>query len=161
MWTTGSIQLDFSMPGRLGAEYVADDGSRKVPVMLHRAIFGSLERFLGMLLEHYAGILPVWLAPAQAVVLNITDKQADYAQKVEETLQNQGIRTKSDLRNEKIGYKIREQTLQRVPYLLVVGEKEVESNTVSVRARSGKDLGGMTLAAFRDLMLANWRNADV
>ncbi len=147
VWQLGTIQLDFSMPGRLGSSYIAEDGSRRVPVMLHRAILGSLERFIGILIEHYAGALPTWLAPDQAVVMDITDKQAEYARKVEETLKNQGVRVKSDLRNEKIGFKIREHTLGRVPYLLVVGDREAESNTVAVRTRSGKDLGAMSLQA--------------
>jgi threonyl-tRNA synthetase len=145
VWQLGTIQLDFSMPGRLGSSYIAEDGSKRVPVMLHRAILGSLERFIGILIEHYAGALPTWLAPDQAVVMDITDKQAEYAKKVEETLKNQGVRVKSDLRNEKIGFKIREHTIQRVPYLLVVGDREAESNTVAVRTRSGKDLGSMSL----------------
>ncbi len=146
VWQLGTIQLDFSMPDRLGAHYIAEDGSRQVPVMLHRAILGSLERFIGILIEHYAGALPAWLAPVQAVVLDITDRQAEYALQVEETLKNQGVRVKSDLRNEKIGFKIREHTLQRVPYLLVVGDREVESNAVAVRTRGGKDLGSLPLA---------------
>ncbi len=147
VWQLGTIQLDFSMPDRLGAHYVGEDGARHVPVMLHRAILGSLERFIGILIEHYAGALPVWLAPVQAVVLNITDRQAPYAREVEESLKNQGVRIKSDLRNEKIGFKIREHTIQRVPYLLVVGDREAESATVAVRTRSGKDLGSMSLQA--------------
>ncbi|HHJ13809.1 MAG TPA: threonine--tRNA ligase [Gammaproteobacteria bacterium] len=147
VWQLGTIQLDFSMPDRLGAHYIAEDGSKQVPVMLHRAILGSLERFIGILIEHYAGALPLWLAPVQAVVLNITDNQAEYAQKIEETLKNQGIRAISDLRNEKIGFKIREHTIQRIPYLLVVGDRERESDTVAVRTRSGKDLGSLTLQA--------------
>ena len=150
VWQLGTIQLDFSMPERLGATYVAEDGSKHVPVMLHRAILGSLERFIGILIEHYAGSLPLWLAPIQAVVLNITDNQADYAKKVEQTLRNQGMRVKSDLRNEKIGFKIREHTIQRVPYLLVVGDREAESDTVAVRTRSGKDLGGLSLQALSE-----------
>ncbi len=150
VWQLGTIQLDFSMPARLGATYVADDGSKHVPVMLHRAILGSLERFIGILIEHYAGSLPLWLAPRQAVVLNITDKHADYAAKVEETLKNQGVRVETDLRNEKIGFKIREHTIQHVPYLLVVGDREVESDTVAVRTRSGKDLGSMSLPALSE-----------
>jgi threonyl-tRNA synthetase len=150
VWQLGTIQLDFSMPDRLGAHYVGEDGVRRVPVMLHRAILGSLERFIGILIEHYAGALPVWLAPLQAVVLNITDRQADYAKKVEESLKNQGVRVRSDLRNEKIGFKIREHTIQRVPYLVVVGDREVESNTVAVRTRSGKDLGILTLQALAE-----------
>jgi threonyl-tRNA synthetase len=150
VWQLGTIQLDFSMPGRLGSTYIAEDGSKQVPVMLHRAILGSLERFIGILIEHYAGALPAWLAPEQAVVMNITDKQAGYARKVEESLRNQGVRVKSDLRNEKIGFKIREHTLQRVPYLLVVGDREAESNTVAVRTRSGKDLGSLSLQALSE-----------
>ena len=150
VWQLGTIQLDFSMPERLGASYIAEDGSKHVPVMLHRAILGSLERFIGILLEHYAGSLPLWLAPQQAVVLNITDKHADYARKVEETLKKQGVRVKSDLRNEKIGFKIREHTIQHVPYLLVVGDREAESDTVAVRTRSGKDLGSLSLQALSE-----------
>jgi threonyl-tRNA synthetase len=121
------------MPGRLGASYIAEDGGKHVPVMLHRAILGSLERFIGILIEHYAGSLPLWLAPEQAMVLNITDKHADYAKKVEEALKKQGVRVKSDLRNEKIGFKIREHTIQHVPYLLVVGDREAESDIGSTR----------------------------
>ncbi|MGD8827262.1 MAG: threonine--tRNA ligase [Gammaproteobacteria bacterium] len=145
VWQLGTMQLDFSMPQRLGATYVAEDGSKRVPVMLHRAILGSLERFIGILIEHYAGSLPLWLAPVQAVVLNITDRQAEYAARVAELLENQGVRVESDLRNEKIGFKIREHTMQRVPYLLVVGDREMESDSVSVRTRGGEDLGSMSL----------------
>jgi len=141
VWQLGTIQLDFSMPERLGAHYIAEDNSKKVPVMLHRAILGSLERFIGILIEHYAGALPVWLSPVQAVVLNITDRQADYVREVANTLRNKGFRAEFDLRNEKIGYKIREHTLQRVPYLLVVGDREVEERTLAVRDRTGQDLG--------------------
>ncbi|MBT4521523.1 MAG: threonine--tRNA ligase [Halieaceae bacterium] len=148
VWQLGTIQVDFSMPGRLDAQYVAEDGSRQVPVMLHRAILGSFERFIGILIENYEGVFPSWLAPQQAVVLNITDKHAPYAKKVEDSLKNKGFRVVSDLRNEKIGFKIREHTIQRVPYLLVVGDKEVESQTVAVRARRGEDLGSMDLDAF-------------
>jgi threonyl-tRNA synthetase len=148
VWQLGTIQVDFSMPGRLDAQYVAEDGTRQVPVMLHRAILGSFERFIGILIEHYEGVFPAWLAPEQAVVLNITDKHSEYARKVEKTLRNRGFRVISDLRNEKIGFKIREHTIQKVPYLLVVGEKEVESQTVAVRARRGEDLGSMDLDAF-------------
>ena len=148
VWQLGTIQVDFSMPGRLDAQYVAEDGTRQVPVMLHRAILGSFERFIGILIEHYEGVFPSWLAPTQAVVLNITDKQSEYAQKVEDSLKNKGFRVVSDLRNEKIGFKIREHTIQKVPYLLVVGDKEVESQTVAVRARRGEDLGSMDLSAF-------------
>ncbi len=154
VWQLGTIQLDFSMPDRLGASYVAEDGSKHVPVMLHRAILGSLERFIGILIEHYAGALPLWLAPVQAVVMNITDNQAEYARKVEETLKNQGIRVNLDLRNEKIGFKIREHTIQRIPYLLVVGDREAESDTVAVRTRSGKDLGSLSLQAFSEGLTA-------
>jgi threonyl-tRNA synthetase len=136
------------MPERLGATYVAEDGSKKTPVMLHRAILGSLERFIGVLLEHFAGNLPTWLAPVQAVVLNITDKQADYATGVTDILKKQGFRVESDLRNEKIGYKIREHTIQRVPYLLVIGDREAESECVAVRTRDGKDLGSLSLTEF-------------
>jgi len=145
VWQCGTIQVDFSMPGRLGAEYVAEDGSRKTPVMLHRAILGSMERFIGVLIEHYAGVFPLWLAPVQAVVLNITDKQQDYVQALANSLAQAGIRAKADLRNEKIGFKIREHTLQKVPYLLVVGDREVDNQTVAVRTRAGEDLGTMRL----------------
>ena len=143
VWQCGTVQVDFSMPGRLDASYIAEDGVKQVPVMLHRAVLGSLERFIGILIEHHAGALPVWLAPIQAVVLNITDRQSDYAAQLEKILAQQGFRVKSDLRNEKIGFKIREHTLQRVPYLLVVGDREVEANTVAVRTRGGEDLGSM------------------
>ncbi len=145
IWQCGTIQVDFSMPGRLGAEYVAEDSSRRVPVMLHRAIVGSLERFIGILIESYAGQFPLWLAPVQASVLNITDAQADYARQVTESLVKRGFRVVSDLRNEKIGYKIREHTLQRVPYLLVVGDQEVAAGTVALRSRAGDNLGVMGL----------------
>ena len=148
VWQCGTIQVDFSMPGRLGAEYVAEDGDRHVPVMLHRAILGSIERFMGILIEEYEGKFPAWLAPVQAVVMNITDDHAVYAQECLKSLRNQGFRAISDLRNEKIGLKIREHTLQRVPYLLVVGGREVENATVAVRTRGGEDLGAMTLDAF-------------
>ena len=148
VWQCGTIQVDFSMPGRLGAEYVAEDGSRQVPVMLHRAILGSIERFMGILIEEYEGKFPAWLAPVQAVVMNITDGQAAYAEGVMKSLRNQGFRVISDLRNEKIGLKIREHTLQRVPYLLITGGREVENGTVAVRTRAGEDLGAMTLEAF-------------
>jgi threonyl-tRNA synthetase len=147
VWQLGTIQVDFSMPGRLGAQYVAEDGSRQVPVMLHRAILGSFERFIGILIEHFEGVFPTWLAPTQAVVLNITDKQGKYARNVEDSLKNKGFRVLSDLRNEKIGFKIREHTIQRIPYLLVVGDKEAESGTVAVRTRHGEDLGSMDLDA--------------
>lgn len=152
VWQLGTIQVDFSMPGRLDAQYVAEDGSRQEPVMLHRAILGSFERFIGILIEHYEGAFPTWLAPTQTVIANITDKQAEYGQKVEDSLKNKGFRAHADLRNEKIGFKIREHTIQKVPYLLVVGDKEVETSTVAVRARSGEDLGSMTLEAFEQLL---------
>ena len=147
-WQCGTMQVDFSMPARLGAEYVAEDNSRQVPVMLHRAIVGSLERFIGILIENHAGAMPSWLAPIQAVVLNISENSAAYAQQIQQILKKQGFRVESDLRNEKITYKIREHALQKVPYLLVVGDKELESNTVAVRARGGVDLGVMPLDAF-------------
>jgi len=145
VWQCGTIQVDFSMPGRLGAEYVAEDGSRKTPVMLHRAIVGSMERFIGVLIEHYAGIFPLWLAPVQAVIMNITDRSLDFVNEAVKTLQNKGIRVIPDLRNEKIGFKIREHTLQKIPYMLVVGDREVENKTVAVRTRGGEDLGAMSL----------------
>ena len=145
VWQCGTIQVDFSMPGRLGAEYVAEDGSRKTPVMLHRAILGSMERFIGVLIEHYAGIFPLWLAPVQVVIMNITDRSLDFVNEAVKTLQNKGIRVIPDLRNEKIGFKIREHTLQKIPYMLVVGDREVENRTVAVRTRSGEDLGAMSL----------------
>ncbi|MBW7929751.1 MAG: threonine--tRNA ligase [Gammaproteobacteria bacterium] len=144
-WQCGTLQVDFNLPGRLGASYIAADSQRRVPVMLHRAMFGSLERFYGILLEHHAGRLPLWLAPLQAVVLNITDRQAEFARSMVEVLEKQGLRVAADLRNEKVGFKIREHTLQRVPYLLVVGDREAESRTVAVRTRDGKDLGTMSI----------------
>ena len=145
VWQLGTVQVDFSMPGRLDAQYVAEDGSRQVPVMLHRAILGSFERFIGILIEHYEGAFPFWLSPEQAVVINITDSQAEYAQEVTKLLQNNGFRVNCDLRNEKIGFKIRGHSIQRVPYILVVGDKEKESRTVAVRTRDGEDLGSITL----------------
>lgn len=155
VWQCGTIQVDFSMPGRLGAHYVAEDGSRQVPVMLHRALLGSLERFIGILIEEYAGKFPPWLAPVQAVVLNITDQHGEYASLLTKALQNQGLRVRSDLRNEKIGLKIREHTLQRVPYMLICGTREMENATVAVRTRGGKDLGGMTVADFAERLGAD------
>ncbi|WBA80358.1 threonine--tRNA ligase [Endozoicomonas sp. GU-1] len=155
VWQCGTIQVDFSMPGRLGAEYVDEHGERKTPVMLHRATLGSFERFIGILIEHYEGAMPVWLAPMQAAILNITDRQADYARKLEKNLSEQGIRAKADLRNEKIGFKIREHTLMKVPYLLVIGDKEMEDNTVAVRTRTGEDLGVMSIEAFRERLQAD------
>jgi len=147
-WQCGTIQVDFSMPERLGAEYVTETSGRKHPVMLHRAIVGSLERFIGILIEQHAGALPTWLAPVQVAVLNITDSQADFAQEVVKTLQKQGVRASADLRNEKITYKIREHSLQKVPFILVVGDKEKANGTVAVRARGNQDLGVMALSAF-------------
>ncbi|TDR50271.1 threonyl-tRNA synthetase [Halomonas ventosae] len=154
VWQCGTLQLDFNLPGRLGAQFVDEDGVRKTPVMLHRAILGSFERFLGILIEHYAGAMPLWLAPQQVVVMTITDAQRDHAMSVMERLQKVGLRVKSDLRNEKIGFKIREHTLQKVPYLLVVGDKEVESDSVAVRTRSGENLGTMGVDAFIDRVRA-------
>lgn len=147
-WQCGTMQVDFSMPGRLGAEYVAEDNSRRVPVMLHRAIVGSMERFIGMLIEHFGGAMPAWLAPLQVVVCNISDAQVDYAHSVALTLQKQGFRVHADLRNEKITYKIREHSLQKLPYILVIGDKEMQAGTVAVRARGGLDLGVVSVAAF-------------
>ncbi|TXK65112.1 threonine--tRNA ligase [Alkalisalibacterium limincola] len=152
-WQLGTMQVDFMMPGRLGAEYVDEHSARQHPVMLHRAIVGSMERFIGILIENHAGAFPPWLAPVQAVVLNITDAQADYVREVRKALSNQGFRVADDLRNEKIGYKIRQHTLQKVPYLLVVGDREKENGEVAVRTRSGEDLGSMSLEAFVDRLL--------
>jgi threonyl-tRNA synthetase len=148
VWQCGTLQLDFSMPERLGAEYVADDNTRRTPVMLHRAILGSFERFIGILIEHYAGAMPVWLAPVQAVVMNISEHQAGYAQQVMEALVRAGLRIESDLRNEKISYKIREHSLQKLPYQVVVGDKEMAAHKVAVRTRKGEDLGQMALEVF-------------
>jgi threonyl-tRNA synthetase len=148
VWQCGTMQLDFSMPGRLGAEYVAEDNARRVPVMLHRAILGSFERFIGILIEHYAGAMPVWLAPVQVAVMNITGNQADYADRVAAALKQAGLRAESDLRNEKISYKIREHSLQKLPYQVIVGDKEVAAEKVAVRTRKGEDLGQMSLADF-------------
>jgi threonyl-tRNA synthetase len=145
VWQLGTIQLDFSMPERLGATYIAEDNSRKTPVMLHRAILGSLERFIGILIEHHAGWMPLWLAPVQVVVMNITDRQRGYCEELAKSLQDKGFRVETDLRNEKIGFKIREHTLQRAPYLLVIGDREMDGRTVAVRTRGGEDLGSMTL----------------
>lgn len=155
LWQCGTIQVDFSMPGRLDAHYIAEDGSRRIPVMLHRAILGSLERFIGILIEQYAGALPAWLSPVQAVVLNITDHQADYVLRLEKALAQAGFRVLTDLRNEKIGFKIREHTLQRIPYLLVVGDREMETNTLAVRTRTGQDLGTLSLPAFIERLQAD------
>ena len=149
-WQCGTLQVDLNLPGRLGAHFVDEHSQKQTPVMLHRAIFGSLERFFAILLEHHAGKLPVWLSPVQVAVLTITDRQDAYAQSAAEHLKNQGFRALVDLRNEKVGFKIREHTLQRVPYLLVAGDKEVAANLVSVRSRNGKDLGTMTLQTFTE-----------
>jgi threonyl-tRNA synthetase len=156
-WQVGTMQVDFMMPERLGAEYVDEHSQRKHPVMLHRAIVGSMERFIGILIEHHAGNLPPWLAPVQAQVFSITDAQGDYVRHVTQTLVDKGFRVQADLRNEKVGYKIREHTMQRVPYLLVVGDREKESGTVSVRTRSGEDLGSMPLASFIERLEAETR----
>lgn len=148
VWQCGTLQLDFNLPVRLGAEYVTEDNDRAHPVMLHRAILGSFERFIGILIEHYEGAFPAWLAPVQAVVMNISEKQSDFVREVQQALQERGCRVKTDLRNEKIGFKIREHTLQKVPYLLVVGDKEVENRQVAVRTRGGEDLGSLNLDDF-------------
>ena len=149
-WQCGTIQVDFSMPGRLDAGYIAEDGSKQVPVMIHRAILGSMERFIGILIEHYAGSFPAWLAPEQIIVISLTEKQTAAAEKIEETLKIQGFRAASDLRNETIGLKIREHAMRHVPYMLILGARELENNTVAVRTRQGEDLGGMSLDAFMD-----------
>jgi threonyl-tRNA synthetase len=158
-WQLGTMQVDFMMPARLGAEYVDEHSQKQTPVMLHRAIVGSMERFIGILIEHHAGSFPAWLAPVQAVVANITDAQADWVVDVQKTLANQGFRVQSDLRNEKIGYKIREHTLQRVPYLLVVGDREKENGAVAVRTRGGEDLGTMSVADFAQRLRNEQRSA--
>ncbi|BFM48578.1 threonine--tRNA ligase [Marinomonas sp. THO17] len=152
VWQCGTMQVDFSMPTRLSAQYVSEDGSRQTPVMLHRAIVGSLERFIGILIEESEGAFPAWLAPEQVVIMNITDRQADYCSDLEKRLNSNGFRAKLDLRNEKIGFKIREHTLQRVPYMIVIGDKEVENQQVAVRTRSGEDLGVMSISDFEDLL---------
>jgi len=152
MWQCGTIQVDFSMPGRLDAQYVDEHGERQTPVMLHRAIVGSFERFIGILIEQYAGAMPTWLAPTQVVICNITDSQSETVQKIAKKLEKDGFRANADLRNEKIGFKIREHTIQRIPYLLVIGDKEVENGTVAVRTREGVDLGVMPLAEFSELL---------
>jgi threonyl-tRNA synthetase len=154
-WQCGTIQVDPNMPERLDAEFVGEDGARHRPVMLHRAIVGSLERFIGILIEESAGALPAWLAPVQIAVLNITDAQADYARLVAKTLQNQGLRVNLDLRNEKITYKIREHSMQKLPYLVVIGDKEMAAGAVAVRARGGQDLGVMSLDAFVQKVLSD------
>ncbi|OTA20723.1 proline--tRNA ligase [Xenorhabdus beddingii] len=160
-WQCGTVQLDFSLPARLSASYVGENNERKVPVMIHRAVLGSLERFIGILTEEYAGFFPTWLAPQQVVVMNITDGQADYVQELVKKLQDAGIRAKADLRNEKIGFKIREHTLRRVPYMLVCGDKEVESGKVSVRTRRGKDLGSIDVNEFTEKLLTEIRSRNL
>ncbi|MGJ0577033.1 threonine--tRNA ligase [Xenorhabdus bovienii] len=160
-WQCGTVQLDFSLPARLNASYVGENNERKVPVMIHRAVLGSLERFIGILTEEYAGFFPTWLAPQQVVVMNITDGQADYVQELVKKLQDAGIRAKADLRNEKIGFKIREHTLRRVPYMLVCGDKEVESGKTSVRTRRGKDLGSINVSEFTEKLLTEIRNRNL
>ncbi|MDQ7010879.1 MAG: threonine--tRNA ligase, partial [Mariprofundaceae bacterium] len=154
VWQCGTIQVDFSMPGRLGAEYVAEDGTRQTPVMLHRAILGSMERFIGILIEHYEGKFPFWLAPVQAVACNISDAQADYVRSVTEEMKKCGFRVEMDLRNEKVGYKVRAHTLARVPFILVAGDRERDEGTISVRTRSGENLGAKPVAAWIDEMSA-------
>ena len=150
VWQCGTIQVDFSMPGRLDATYIAEDGSRQVPVMLHRAILGSLERFIGILIEQHAGTFPLWLSPVQVVVLNITDRHAEYASQIMLDLEKQGIRAKIDLRNEKIGFKIREHSMQRVPYLVIIGDKELEQQSITVRTQKGDDLGSLSVHEFTE-----------
>ncbi len=150
VWQCGTIQVDFSMPGRLDATYIAEDGSKQVPVMLHRAILGSLERFIGILIEHHAGTFPLWLSPVQVVILNITDRHADYASQIMLDLEKQGIRVKLDLRNEKIGFKIREHSMQRVPYIVIIGDKELEQQSITVRTQKGDDLGSLTIDEFTE-----------
>ena len=147
-WQCGTLQVDMNLPERFDISYIGEDGEKHRPVMLHRALFGSLERFFGILVEHYEGKFPTWLAPVQAVVMNITDKQAPYVEKVQKMLKNQGIRAISDLRNEKVGFKIREHTLQRIPYMVVVGDREVEEERVAVRSLDGKDLGSLAVNEF-------------
>jgi threonyl-tRNA synthetase len=149
-WQCGTMQVDFLLPGRLGAEYVAEDNTRRTPVMLHRAIVGSLERFIGILIEHYAGALPAWLAPIQVAVASISEHQRAYALQIGEELKKQGFRAETDLRDDKIGYKIRSLALQKLPYICVVGDKELQAGTVAVRARGGVDLGVMSVAAFSE-----------
>ncbi|HAU06364.1 MAG TPA: threonine--tRNA ligase, partial [Gammaproteobacteria bacterium] len=150
IWQCGTIQVDFSMPERLEANYIDAEGNKQVPVMLHRAVLGSLERFIGILIEQYAGALPTWLAPQQVAVMAINESQAEYVRQTTKTLLSHGIRVEHDLRNEKIGFKIREHTLRRVPYLIIIGDREVKDNSVAVRTRAGKDLGVMSLATFID-----------
>ena len=160
-WQCGTIQLDFALPGRLNASYVAEDNDRRTPVMIHRAILGSIERFIGIITEEYAGFFPIWLAPVQAVVMNITDSQADYVQKVVKQLSDAGLRVKADLRNEKVGFKIREHTLRRVPYMLVCGDKEIAEGKVAVRTRKGADLGTFTIEEFAEILKSQVRQREL
>lgn len=160
-WQCGTVQLDFALPGRLDATYVAEDNSRKTPVMIHRAILGSIERFIGIITEEYAGFFPAWLAPTQAVVMNITDSQADYVQKVAKQLSDVGLRVKTDLRNEKVGFKIREHTLRRVPYMLVCGDKEIAEGKIAVRTRKGVDLGTFTVEEFAEILKNQVRSREL
>ncbi|WP_386692985.1 threonine--tRNA ligase [Lonepinella sp. MS14434] len=160
-WQCGTIQLDFALPGRLNASYVAEDNDRRTPVMIHRAILGSIERFIGIITEEYAGFFPAWLAPVQAVVMNITDSQADYVQAVTKKLSDAGLRVKSDLRNEKVGFKIREHTLRRVPYMLVCGDKEIAENKIAVRTRKGADLGTYDIDEFVQILKAQVRGREL
>lgn len=160
-WQCGTIQLDFALPGRLNASYVAEDNDRRTPVMIHRAILGSIERFIGIITEEYAGFFPAWLAPLQAVVMNITDSQADYVQKVVKQLSDAGLRVKADLRNEKVGFKIREHTLRRVPYMLVCGDKEIAEGKVAVRTRKGADLGTFTIEEFAEILKSQVRKREL
>ena len=160
-WQCGTIQLDFALPGRLNASYVAEDNDRRTPVMIHRAILGSIERFIGIITEEYAGFFPAWLAPVQAVVMNITDSQADYVQKVVKQLSDAGLRVKADLRNEKVGFKIREHTLRRVPYMLVCGDKEIAEGKVAVRTRKGADLGTFTIEEFSEILKSQVRQREL
>ncbi|OOF56127.1 threonine--tRNA ligase [Rodentibacter genomosp. 2] len=160
-WQCGTVQLDFALPGRLEATYVAEDNGRKTPVMIHRAILGSIERFIGIITEEYAGFFPAWLAPTQAVVMNITDSQADYVKQVAKQLSNAGLRIKTDLRNEKVGFKIREHTLRRVPYMLVCGDKEIAEGKIAVRTRKGVDLGTFTIEEFAEILKKQVRNREL
>lgn len=160
-WQCGTIQLDFALPGRLNASYVAEDNDRRTPVMIHRAILGSIERFIGIITEEYAGFFPAWLAPVQAIVMNITDSQADYVQKVVKQLSDAGLRVKADLRNEKVGFKIREHTLRRVPYMLVCGDKEIAEGKVAVRTRKGEDLGTFTIEEFAEILKSQVRQREL
>ncbi|OOF80018.1 threonine--tRNA ligase [Rodentibacter caecimuris] len=160
-WQCGTVQLDFALPGRLEATYVAEDNGRKTPVMIHRAILGSIERFIGIITEEYAGFFPAWLAPTQAVVMNITDSQADYVKQVAKQLSDVGLRVKTDLRNEKVGFKIREHTLRRVPYMLVCGDKEIAEGKIAVRTRKGADLGTFTVEEFAEILKKQVRNREL